>query len=49
LDLILEARQEEYIFARTPELYRVAIAAGLAIAVTLFAANQVSAFIYFQF
>jgi len=49
LDLILEARQEEYIFARTPEVYRVATAAGLAIAVTLFAANQVSAFIYFQF
>ena len=49
LDLILEARDEEYAFERTPEFYRVAVAGSLAMIVTFFAANQVSAFIYFQF
>jgi D-alanyl-lipoteichoic acid acyltransferase DltB (MBOAT superfamily) len=49
LDLILEARDEEYAFERTPEFCRVAVAGSLAMIVTFFAANQVSAFIYFQF
>ena len=49
LDLLLEMRDEEYVFEKTPELYRVGAAACLAMIVTFFAANQVSAFIYFQF
>lgn len=49
LDLILEGRLEEYPFQKTPELYRAAVACSLAFIVTFFAANQVSAFIYFQF
>jgi D-alanyl-lipoteichoic acid acyltransferase DltB (MBOAT superfamily) len=49
VDLILEARREEYVFAKLPEYYQVATAALLVVIVTFFAANQVSAFIYFQF
>jgi alginate O-acetyltransferase complex protein AlgI len=49
MDMILEFRQEEYVFANAADLPRFATATCLAAAVTLFAANQVSAFIYFQF
>jgi alginate O-acetyltransferase complex protein AlgI len=49
LDLILEIRQEEYIFEHAPQLQRFATAACLCAMVTFFAANQISAFIYFQF
>jgi D-alanyl-lipoteichoic acid acyltransferase DltB (MBOAT superfamily) len=49
LDLALEIRQEEYVFAHTPQLHRFATAACLCAVVTFFAANQISAFIYFQF
>jgi alginate O-acetyltransferase complex protein AlgI len=49
LDLILELRQEEYVFATTTRPLRLAAATAFAAAVTLFAANEASAFIYFQF
>ena len=49
VDLLLEARDEEYVFERVPNIYRIATASCLMGLVTLFAANQVSAFIYFQF
>ena len=49
LDLILELRQEEYVFATTTRPFRLAAATAFATAVTLFAANEASAFIYFQF
>ena len=49
LDLALEARQEEYVFAKTPEPLRLAAAAAFAVVITFFAANEASAFIYFQF
>jgi len=49
LDLLLEKRLEEYPFARLSHPVRVATAMGLAGVITIFAANQVNAFIYFQF
>ena len=49
LDLVLELRDEEYIFAATPQSWRVATAAALVGVIAFFAANEVSAFIYFQF
>lgn len=49
LDIVLETRDEEYPFERTPVTYRILAATALVIGTTLFAANQVSAFIYFQF
>jgi alginate O-acetyltransferase complex protein AlgI len=49
LDLILESRREEYAFAGTPALARVALAMSLVCLTTFFAANQLNAFIYFQF
>ena len=49
LDLLLETRDEEYAFERTPVSYRLVAAAALTICATFFSANQVSAFIYFQF
>lgn len=49
LDLLLEIRNEEYVFESTPQMYRFATAVVLCVAVTFFAANQLSAFIYFQF
>jgi len=50
LDLILETRQEEYPFekSRLPFL-RVATAMSLLFLVTWFSANELNAFIYFQF
>ena len=49
VDLHMEASQEEYVFAWRPYVPRFAIAATLLVAVTLFAASDASAFIYFQF
>lgn len=49
LDLLLEARDEEYVFAGLSVAPRFATAVCLATVVAFFAANQVSAFIYFQF
>lgn len=49
LDLLLEYRDEEYLFEKTPPMYQLAYAASLLVAVTLFSANDVNAFIYFQF
>ena len=49
VDLVLERRGEEYLFATVAQPYRVAIAVGFLAAVVLFAGNQVNAFIYFQF
>jgi len=49
MDLSLEYRGEEYLFEKRPEAYRVAVGFLLLLVVTLFAANQVNAFIYFQF
>jgi alginate O-acetyltransferase complex protein AlgI len=49
LDLLLESRREEYAFASTSALARVALAMSLVCLTTLFAANQLNAFLYFQF
>lgn len=49
LDLRLEATGEEYLFEREVEPVRVASAFAVSIALLLFTANQVNAFIYFQF
>lgn len=49
VDLLLELRQEEYPFERLPQPSRIAVAAALALMIICFAANQISAFIYFQF
>jgi len=49
LDLALEARNEEYVFEKSPEIWRVAAATSLVAVVMLFSANQIGAFIYFQF
>jgi alginate O-acetyltransferase complex protein AlgI len=49
LDFLLEYRDEEYLFEKTPQMYQLAYAASLLVLVTLFSANDVNAFIYFQF
>jgi D-alanyl-lipoteichoic acid acyltransferase DltB (MBOAT superfamily) len=49
IDLFLEHRREEYPLAVALEPYRVAVAFGFLAAVTLLSANQINAFIYFQF
>jgi len=49
VDLFNEFRSEEYLFERTAEMRRVAIGVCLMAAVTLLAANQLNAFIYFRF
>lgn len=49
IDLFNEIRQEEYLFERTVHMRRVAIGLALMACVALFAANQLNAFIYFQF
>jgi D-alanyl-lipoteichoic acid acyltransferase DltB (MBOAT superfamily) len=49
LDLALEGRNEEFLGEHAPAIYRVAFGGTLIAVVALFAANQVSAFIYFQF
>jgi alginate O-acetyltransferase complex protein AlgI len=49
VDLFNESRREEYLFERTNEMRRVAVGICLMAAVTLLAANQLNAFIYFRF
>jgi D-alanyl-lipoteichoic acid acyltransferase DltB (MBOAT superfamily) len=49
LDLVLEARNEEYLFETMPRIWPAVSAAFLSCAVVLFSANQINAFIYFQF
>ena len=48
-DLMLESREEEYIFQRLPGLSRVAVGTAIILAVIVFSANTSAAFIYFQF
>lgn len=49
LDLLLEVRAEEYPFEKRSEIVRIAFAALLLVCVAFFAANAITAFIYFQF
>ena len=49
MDLFLEARDEEFLFQKTPVQAQMAYASALVIIVALFAANEANAFIYFQF
>lgn len=49
LDLMLEYRDEEYLLEKTPQHFQLAYAASLLVLVTLFSANDVNAFLYFQF
>jgi alginate O-acetyltransferase complex protein AlgI len=49
LDLLNEARNEEYVFERTYYPWRVATGLALMAVITLFSANQANAFIYFRF
>jgi D-alanyl-lipoteichoic acid acyltransferase DltB (MBOAT superfamily) len=49
VDLLNEYRSEEYLFERSPEGLRIAVAVGLLLAVTFFSGNELNAFIYFQF
>ncbi len=49
MDLLLEQTQEEFVFEKRHELWRAAYAVAMMCAVTLFAATQINAFIYFQF
>jgi D-alanyl-lipoteichoic acid acyltransferase DltB (MBOAT superfamily) len=49
LDLLLEHRVEEYFSQKMATARQVAFAATLVVAVALFSANDVNAFIYFQF
>ncbi len=49
LDLLLEARNEDFLFQKTTPPMQWAYASALVLIVALFSANQISAFIYFQF
>jgi hypothetical protein len=49
VDLFNESRDEEYVFERSPEHQRVAVGLAMMMLVTLLAANQLNAFIYFRF
>jgi D-alanyl-lipoteichoic acid acyltransferase DltB (MBOAT superfamily) len=49
MDLFNESRGEEYLLERTLEPVRVAVGVAMMAFVTLLAANQLNAFIYFQF
>jgi D-alanyl-lipoteichoic acid acyltransferase DltB (MBOAT superfamily) len=49
IDLFNEYRDEEYLFERALDMPRVAIGVATMACVALFAANQINAFIYFQF
>jgi len=49
MDQILERRQEEYPLASLPLAPQTLAAAAICAVTLLFTANQVSAFIYFQF
>jgi hypothetical protein len=49
MDLCLEAREEEFLFQKTPVQAQMAYASALVMVVAFFAANEANAFIYFQF
>jgi hypothetical protein len=49
MDLINEARGDEYVLASSVETRRAAVGVALMAIVTVFAANQLNAFIYFRF
>jgi D-alanyl-lipoteichoic acid acyltransferase DltB (MBOAT superfamily) len=49
VDVINEARGEEFVFERSLETRRVAVGVALMAIVAVFAANQLNAFIYFRF
>jgi len=49
MDLQLEQAKAEYVFGFRPYAWRVATGVALCVSITLFGANQESAFLYFQF
>jgi alginate O-acetyltransferase complex protein AlgI len=49
VDLFNESRREEYLGESAPEMRRVAVGVAMMLVVTLLAANQLNAFIYFRF
>jgi len=49
IDLFNETRREEYLLETSVEMRRVAVGVGMVALVTLLAANQLNAFIYFRF
>jgi alginate O-acetyltransferase complex protein AlgI len=49
LDLLLETRDEEFLFQKTSAPMQWAYASALVLIVALFSANEANAFIYFQF
>ena len=49
IDLLNESRGEEYLGESLPEMRRVAVGVAMMCLVTLLAANQLNAFIYFRF
>jgi hypothetical protein len=49
MDLFMEARDEEFLFQKTPVPAQLAYASAPVMIVALFAANEANAFIYFQF
>jgi hypothetical protein len=49
VDLFNESRREEYVFETAVPIRRVAVGIAMMAIVTVFAANQLNAFIYFRF
>jgi alginate O-acetyltransferase complex protein AlgI len=49
IDVVNEARGEEYLLENAPEMRRVAVGVAMMAVVALLAANQLNAFIYFRF
>ena len=49
IDLVNEARGEEYLLETAPDMRRVAVGVAMMAVVALLAANQLNAFIYFRF
>jgi len=49
VDLLMEASEQEYPFAKAPYKARTAMAAAALIMLVLFTGNDPNAFIYFQF
>jgi len=49
VDLMMEANEQEYPFAKAPYTVRTAVAAAALIVLVLFTGNNSNAFIYFQF
>ena len=49
LDLINESRAEEFLLETSPEPRRVAVGVAMMALITILAANQFNAFIYFRF